>query len=198
MLIQYSGDWQQVFLLFNIFNFFAITCASWDIFWVRRVCVVQLKLKWNCLSWKKRKRSMGCHPTVKRVPLLTADLTEPWDMALMTTPPHSPPTTNHGTTWRPQSVTLKIWKMDSKSTKHTTPRTLSTQDACLQLKSIFTCNWCQEFRGIYSSCIYYVKGPVHTKTQWSIFSLNCLRSDSSMSVCMLFMRTLQMKKKCFH
>ena len=77
--------------------------------------VLQLKLKWNCLSWKKKKRWMVCHLMAKRVPLLTADLTGPWATALTTTPLCSPSTTSHETTWRPLSVILKIWRTDSKS-----------------------------------------------------------------------------------
>lgn len=81
---------------------------------VRRVCVVQLKSKWNSLSWIKKKRWTGCRLTAKRVPLLTADRTGPSVTAPTTTPPSSPSTTNHGTMWRPPSVTLRIWKTDSK------------------------------------------------------------------------------------
>lgn len=81
---------------------------------VRRVCVVQLKSKWNSLSWIKKKRWTGCRLTAKRVRLPTADRTGPSVTAPTTTPPSSPSTTNHGTMWRPPSVTLRIWKTDSK------------------------------------------------------------------------------------
>lgn len=108
------------FCLTALHHYFTTDTHSETLFLMRRVCVVQLKLKWNSLSWKKKKRWTGCHPMVKRVPLLTADPTGPWDTALTMTPPRCPPTTNHGTTWRPQSVTLKIWKMDSKNMKEST------------------------------------------------------------------------------
>lgn len=80
----------------------------------RDVSVVQLKWKWNSLSWTKKRRWTACRPTEKPVPLPTADLTGPWDTALMTTPHCAHSATNRVTTWRPPCVTLKTWKTDSK------------------------------------------------------------------------------------
>lgn len=114
LLFQSNGEGQKKqnkVLLYCWYDYFVLC------FLRRRVCVVQLKLKWNSLSWKKKKRWMGCPLMEKRVPFLTADPMVPWDMALMTTRPRCPSTTNHGTMWRPLSVMLKIWKMDSKNMK---------------------------------------------------------------------------------